>query len=437
MDAPGPKQTTKKADPDGKVVKPNEGSKTPTKRTTVVVKKILKQKKTAAGAPKTAAGAVTTAAPETIVTTNKDGTKTKKIVRWVIKKVVKKAAAPKSTTTKTAPKTTTTTATTTTNSMKTVPKTTAKAATKTVTKTASKKATPTKTTTPKKTTIAKIALEEDEVDLNDITLDDESVYDELTYYDEETLNASTQSFDEITLPDNDRDVWIEDTDFVAKRSTNATFHAGNSRSTTPQRRAPVVSPLPKGSSPRNTRSPAPQEPIVPKRSPVVVEKPFDKAAEIIDPFYDPVVGEMNPMVPWDTPKSLKEYENKHGRKLHTIKVFKDTQYSRVGMTVAAIGGYLFVLKINRNGLLTDTSLQVGDIIVSINEFSFRKFPNAKHAYGKHSTPWNSRLLVQKLISFDSLLETQQRRFETQLVMFISLLGSRSLVVRMDFSASNV
>ena len=252
--------------------------------------------------------------------------------------------------------------------------------------------------------------------------DEESVYDEMTWYDEETLHESMQSFDEITVREEDdddvldhtipKDSWTKEEDpptgIIRPVACNQACHKDRPSS------AAVVSPSPSTaqSNPKTETTMAPislssfrppsheeEDPpsLVSKATTsttnsttntltIEEEKPLDKATELINPFYDPIIKSnhgIGTTVPWDTRETLQEYEKEHGSsQLLTIKISKETQHSRVGMTVACIGGFLFCIKINQNGLLAATDLQVGDIIVSINEFSFRKFPNAKHAYGK-------------------------------------------------------
>ena len=279
---------------------------------------------------------------------------------------------------------------------------------------------------------------------NEIEENEESEYDEMTWYDDdETLNDPLQSFDEITLREED-DVLVAVTTTTANNNNNEHPIIGDlpkiepATKNTAVNNQPTTSPAVKKevtpssataledksqlvqkkkiSSPTTTAAQE-EDPLllVPKmatnsaavkstiatqdmephfapKTPIRISSTkarplFDKATEMINPFYDPLIkantNDSSTMTPWDTPESLKKYEQEHGNAhLVTIQISKETRDSRAGMTVACIGGFLFCVKINKNGLLAATNLQVGDVIVEINQFSFRKFPNAKHAYGK-------------------------------------------------------
>jgi hypothetical protein len=104
----------------------------------------------------------------------------------------------------------------------------------------------------------------------------------------------------------------------------------------------------------------------------------DLVVEIINPFFDPVVLDLRTT----GEEEAQQYSNAG---IKSVSVTKTRKTDKVGITVGAQQGCLFVTHIAPNGLFQSSNdVQVGDIVLSINGFSFAKYPNAKHAFGESS-----------------------------------------------------
>lgn len=89
-------------------------------------------------------------------------------------------------------------------------------------------------------------------------------------------------------------------------------------------------------------------------------------------------------------------ETKRGERI-TVTVHKQSEHEKLGVAVVVRSGSLYINEITSTGLFAETPLEVNDLVVSINGFSFRNNPNAQTALSVvQSTPTVTFVVRKKI-----------------------------------------